>query len=146
MLDYSKPKGEFDVLMFTGNPIIKRNGELVMGAGAAKQVRDTYNGIAGMFGFIRSTISSNNVAFIDYLISKDSSVTIGWFKVKDHWRQNAKLNIIERSVRELSKIAVENTDWTFHLNAPGIGNGQLTWEEVEPLVKQLPDNVIIYKS
>lgn len=23
MLDYSKPKGEFDILMFTGNPIIK---------------------------------------------------------------------------------------------------------------------------
>jgi hypothetical protein len=36
--------------MFTANSIVKQDGKLIMGAGCAKSVRDTYSGIDKMFG------------------------------------------------------------------------------------------------
>ena len=39
LLDYSKPWTIPNIYLFTGNPIVKANGAIVMGCGAARQVR-----------------------------------------------------------------------------------------------------------
>lgn len=142
LLDYTKPWTRPDVYLFTGNPICNAAGALVMGRGAAKQVRDTYPGVA--FEFAKVITSRHNVQFVS--VTPDHSQRIGWFKVKDHWKDPAKLDIIKDSASDLEALALVFPHVRYHMNAPGIGNGKLTWEEVEPLLRNLPDNVIIYKG
>jgi len=141
LLDYSTPWRIPNVYLFTGNPIIKNNGTIVMGRGAAKQVRDTYPGIDGVFAKLISQDPSTNCCFT----AINPGQVLGWFKVKDHWADPAELNIIKNSVKDL--ITIVNT-WpmiNFHMNYPGIGNGRLSESEVESIINMLPNNVLIYK-
>ena len=135
LLDYTRPWSLPDVYLFTGNPVRRHDGALVMGRGAARCVRDAYPGI-------------------DKLIPTDAPVTftevrpeqfIGWFKVKDHWAAPAKLDLIEASAEYLARIARARPGRTFHLNAPGIGNGGLSWSAVSPALACLPGNVLVYR-
>ena len=81
LLDYSKPWAVPDIYLFTGNPIVKANGAIVMGRGAAKQVRDTFPGIDKVFG--EEIAKRPNVNLI-WLKGAEHQY-LGWFKVKEHW-------------------------------------------------------------
>lgn len=147
LLDYSAEWAVPDIYIFTGNPIIKANGAIVMGRGAAKQVRDSYPGIDQAFGGAIKDNPNRSLLFVA-LRTKSNEVgakILGWFKVKNHWQQEARLDLIQESVYALTAQAVANPEVTFHMNYPGIGNGKLTEKEVNPLLTQLPDNVIIYQ-
>lgn len=147
LLDYSAEWAVPDIYIFTGNPIIKANGAIVMGRGAAKQVRDSYPGIDQAFGRAVKDNPENSLLFVSVRprSGKAEAKILGWFKVKNHWQQEARLDLIQESVYALTTQAVANPDVTFHMNYPGIGNGKLTEEEVNPLLTQLPNNVIIYQ-
>jgi|GEM_PF-1035847 len=138
LLDYSKPWGADDVYLFTGNPVRKTNGAIVMGRGAALQVRDTYPGVDQALG--KAIEPGRGLAFVDL----NPSQKLGWFQVKDHWRDDAKLDLIASSSKELAALAQANPQTTYHLNAPGIGNGRLGWNDVEPILQELPGNVKVY--
>lgn len=135
-LDYAKPWSLPDVYLFTGNPIRNARGGVVMGRGAALQVRDTYPGIDQL---IRT---HKPVTFT--AIPSGNQQYIGWFQVKHHWRDPADLRLIRASADMLANIAAARQHVTFHLNAPGIGNGKLSWADVQPALQTLPDNVLIY--
>ena len=133
-LDYGQPWSTPDIYLFTGNPIRKANGALVMGRGAAQAVRDRWPSV-------------------QYHIKTDRPVTfhqinpdqwIGWFQVKHHWQHPAEPDLIQRSATYLASIATKRPNHRFHINAPGIGNGRLDWQQVEPLLSMLPDNVLVY--
>ena len=141
LLDYSDPWGIPDVYLFTGNPIIKKNGAIVMGRGAAKQVRDRYPGIDLVFGKLLKEEPHLNV-----LIIGKAHRLLGWFKVKEHWKEPAKLSVITESVTKLTQIATENPTLRFHMNYPGVGNGKLNIAMVAPLLQALPDNVLLYRK
>lgn len=141
LLDYSKPWTLPDVYLFTGNPIIKKDGAIVMGRGAAKQVRDTYPGIDQSFGMIIQRKPQTNLAWI----SLPNDMHLGWFKVKNHWAEQANELLIKDSTEILDRIANKHRDKTFHMNFPGIGNGKLGIDRVMPIIELLPDNVWIYK-
>lgn len=135
LIDYSQRWELPDVFMFTGNKFITKDGRLVMGRGAAKQVRDTYPGV-------------------DKRIKSDRPVTfcrlgpnqyLGYFCVKDHFRESADLDLIGQSVTALVTHASRVPQATFHLNYPGIGAGRLSESAVEPILQRLPDNVWVYK-
>jgi hypothetical protein len=137
-LDYGRSWGPDEVLLFTGNPIINNRGGVVMGRGAALQVRDTYPGIdKALAAAIRP---GSGLAFADI----EPGRSIGWFKVKDHFQDDARLDLISASARELAELARSNPDITYHMNAPGIGAGHLRWQDVQPLLGGLPENVRIY--
>lgn len=140
-LNYADDWQAPDIYLFTGNPIIKSDGGIVMGRGAAKQVRDTYPGIAQAFGRAIRHHTDPTLLFVKLAEGK----IIGWLKVKEHWARSATVELIQRSVYALTAQAVANPDLTFHVNYPGIGNGKLTEADVSPLLTQLPDNVIIYQ-
>lgn len=134
LLDYTQPWALPDVYLFTGNPIRRADGAIVMGRGAARVVRDAYPGI-------------------DKRISTDKPVTyteitpgqwIGWFQVKAHWRDPADLRLIQASTELLTRQAAARPAVTFHLNAPGVGNGRLSWDQVEQILASAPDNVVCY--
>ena len=141
MLDYKKPWKWPDIYLFTGNTTITKDKRLVMGRGGAKEVRDTYPGIDKRIsinsGVSFTTIDPNWKIY-------DEIQYIGYFKVKEHYRDKAKLSLIRHSTQELDWFAKEFPNNTFHMNFPGIGAGGLPYEEVLEIVLPLPDNVILY--
>jgi hypothetical protein len=140
LLNYSVPWTLPDMYLFTGNSTVKQNGAIVMGKGAAKHVRDAYPGIDKVFG---NMLQHNPGAHI--LLANLDQQYIGWFKVKEHWAHAASLELIKVSTEELKDSANERSHLTIHMNFPGVGNGQLSIENVLPIVEQLPDNVLLYR-
>lgn len=108
-----------------------------MGRGVALQARKQYPGIAFELGRILKGAGGNHVCFIP----SQSLKLILAFPVKHHWRENADLELIARSVVELQAVIGDNSILTYVLPRPGCGNGQLVWDDVRPLLLGLPDNV-----
>ena len=146
-------KDDENITLITCNSTIKKDGSLVMGKGIAKQMKEKFPGIDYMFGNnIRLTISSL-YSITNYLISSfkyaslncNESFTLGAFQVKESFKDKADLELIEASTRIL-KTRVENSPaQIWNLNFPGIGCGCRSIEEVEPIIKILPDNVHIWR-
>ena len=55
-----------EVFLFTGNPVIKKNGAIVMGRGAAREIRDHYPGIDLSFGTILTKKPNANLAWVSF--------------------------------------------------------------------------------
>ncbi len=89
LLDYSEDWTLPEVRLFTGNPIKRQDGGIVMGRGAARQVRDTYPGIDKLIK------TDKPVTWIE--IPDRSRQWLGWFKVKHHWKDEACLDLIKES-------------------------------------------------
>jgi hypothetical protein len=145
LLNYADSWAEDQVYLFTGNSVIKNNGAIVMGRGAAKQVRDTYPGIDKAFGTAIGNEPSLHVLVLQRRNPRMGSIKIGWFKVKHHWADNAEPALIAESATRLAALAEEHPELTWHMNYPGIGNGGLTVADVSNLLEILPDNVLIYR-
>ena len=137
-LNYAKPWKRPDVYIFTGNPVRKIDGAIVMGRGAAKQVRDNWPTVQYRLDIDEAT----HLTFLDIAPGQ----TIGWFKVKNHWKDAADLSLIRKSTMLLFEEAINNPTLFYHMNAPGIGNGRLDWTLVATIVETLPDNVLIYRG
>lgn len=141
-LDYTKKWQAPDIYLFTGNPITRRDGGLVMGAGAARQIRDNYPGIDKKLGnLVQREGIHKRLRFLEMAPHQ----FLGWFQVKDHWAEPAQLHIISEATNTLKGLAEKYRDLVFHMNYPGIGNGQLPIGQVEGIVSMLPDNVLLYR-
>ena len=140
LLDYTQRWTLPAVFLFTGNPVVKQNGAIVMGRGAAKQVRDFYPGIDIRFGNGIKEFPNHHLLWV----SLHEDQHLGWFKVKNHWQSPAEISLIEESSRQLGDIATRYPDKTFHMNYPGVGNGRLHIDQVRGILTALPDNVLIY--
>jgi hypothetical protein len=130
--DYYGRKGF--VVCITTNATPKKNGEAVMGRGCAAEAKRRIPAIALELG--RKSWKGYYNGFLD-----DDRVYA--FQVKNNFWEKADLDLILNSVTTLHAIAVLFKNLTFVLPRPGCGNGKLRWEEVEPLVRRLPDNVWI---
>lgn len=159
-LDYTKPWTFPDIYLFTGNTTITLANKLVMGRGAAKEVRDAYPGVdTELANLMRKGFPYGLPTLLWYNLHNlqghchdpvesnepHNQQWLGWFMVKDHWQLPAIPNLIGLSARQLDTIARKRPQCTFHLNYPGIGNGRLSEETVQPLIHILPDNVKVYK-
>lgn len=139
-LDYAAGWERPDVYVFTGNPIRRKDGAVVMGRGAAKEVRDNYPTVPYAIGEYLKARPYANLALANVGPEQD----IIWFKVKHHWRADADLALIYDSAYALGLIARLSEETTYHMNFPGVGNGRLRYEDVLPILEKLPDNVLIY--
>ena len=128
-------------LFITTNAIVKNNGALVMGAGIAKAVRDTWAGSDVAFGSRVKEASDIKGTYGAIAINGK----FGAFQVKRHFKDVADPVLIANSVQMLKGYALRYPDRVFGLNYPGIGNGKLSEEVVQPLIDELPDNVYVYK-
>jgi len=128
------------VICVTTNAVVKRNGALVMGRGVAKQCLDRNPGIDFVFG--KAVSQNGSIMQILTELDQPSLRLLALFPVKQHWRQSAKLGIIERSATELGNLAEKTPNSIFVLPRPGCGNGNLSWREVKPIIEHiLPNNV-----
>jgi hypothetical protein len=142
-----------DLLLVTGNSFMKHDGRLVMGAGAAKQLRSYISSslfhydLEKHFGAALSVLFSNPhlcTYGIMYDCIKENAPLFGVFQTKYHWKDKACLSLIELSTHILSIISAQFM--RIAVNFPGIGSGGLHEDDVFPIISQLPNNVYIYKK
>lgn len=125
-----------DFRVITTNGYVKNNGEAVMGRGCAREATVLYPGIALALG--NSITKYGNHVF---LFRKRKLIT---FPVKHHWHQEADMLLIRQSVAEFKAMIRKLPAVTRYVMVrPGCGNGRLTWEDVKPLLIDLPDTVTI---
>ena len=129
----------------TTNSVIKEDGSLVMGGGAAKQAADLFPGLPalagaaiqlkcasqGVYGLIFVMVPVKHCAF------QPMSQRIGLFQVKKHYNKDALLDLIDLAADKLLFAAQLDPTMQFRLNFPGIGLGGLTRERVLPKLKLL---------
>ena len=125
----------------TTNSYLTKDLRLVMGRGAALELKTISPGIDQIFGnIINRTCGHLGV----YGLIKIDHALCGAFQVKHHFRDKADLELIQFGVVLLTAEA-RNMDQIVHLNYPGIGNGKLSKEEIRPLLNILPDNVHVWE-
>lgn len=127
--------GAFDCLCITTNGTVKNNGSAVMGRGCAKEAVELYPGIQRNLGK-RITKYGNNV---QKLVHSDTT-EIWSFPVKHEWYEQADIDLIRRSCKQLTKIADEKGWKLILIPRPGCGNGKLKYKDVEPILQEELDN------
>lgn len=129
------------LILVTTNSFVRSNGELVMGRGAAAELRRHMPNAESVFGsLVRKTPGLG--VWKQYGVM--TCGPYGIFQVKYHWGKPAVPDLIKVSVFCLQSIA--RNYHSISLNYPGIGNGGLTKEAVWPLIQGLPDNVTVWEK
>lgn len=135
--------GKTDLFLFTSNPVVNKEGLAVMGRGIALQLADRYPQIRKDFGRYLQVWWPRLHYKCEALGVYDNQ-NVGYFMVKDHWAEPAKLSIIEESVESLMGFLTDD-ERRVDLNFPGIGNGKLRREDVLPIIQRLPDVVHVWE-
>lgn len=138
-LHYQKGLVGKNIFMFTSNSTLNKRGSLVMGAGCAATVRDTYNGIDELFGQEIEHLSQFNISFIKW-----KGQWLGAFQTKLNWREPSPISLVKNSINKLERVSEARPNWVFHLPCPAVNHGGRSVEQILPLLEKLPDNVIIY--
>ena len=123
------------ILGITINGVVNNNAA-VMGRGIALEAAQRDKTLP----FVLGLLLKRNKLQVFFLQKRG----ILFFPVKYKWWEKADLKLIEISTRQLDSLARKHPECTFLLPRPGCGNGRLTWQEVKPIVKNLPDNVIVF--
>lgn len=137
------------VILVTANSYITKDGRLVMGRGAALELKNLIPGfdfragerLLGSCGHL----GKYGVEFFSYNYA-DGLALLGIFQVKYNFKDRADLDLIKYSTDKLLSKWVELVDKGYDaisMNFPGIGYGGLNFEDVLPIVSVLPDNVTL---
>ncbi len=160
--------GPSTIICFTSNGVVKKNGEGVMGKGNALEAATYFPSLPQKLGAMLST--HENIPFvwrglsasgtlIGSFPSKPAEMYVGseeeaeW-RVCRHmrgrfkypttvpgWACRSSLELIRNSASRMALIADRNNVSTVRIPFPGIGNGELTFDEVkEVLLEVLDDN------
>lgn len=128
-----------DARVITTNGFVKKNGEAVMGRGTAAQAVKRWPAIAITLGVCLQYHPSGNVPYM--LASPPlTDVDLWSFPVKHNFWEKADLVLIEKSARFFLMVAENMGYQTIVMPRPGCGNGQLTWEEVKPVIEPILDD------
>src|SRR5260221_554562 len=104
--DLFKAFFNYDVVLITTNSTIKNDGSLVMGRGAALEIKNRWPGMPRIFGQAIQSREYNIV--IPHRVTDENfrpGPWLGAFQVKYHWAEDASLDLIARSVFKLKEIA-----------------------------------------
>lgn len=137
--------GKTDMFLFTANPIINKQGLAVMGRGIALQLAERVPTIRRDFAERMRLLAEFWGPCNCDIIDRYDDQSVGFFMVKDHWKNQARLDIIERSCKELDSWIMDDAMDRVDLNFPGIGNGKLKRGDVLPIIEKLPDNVHVWE-
>lgn len=139
-----------ELVVITTNSVIKSNGALVMGAGIAGEVSKRFPGIDSLIGKMITKqlklddriIAPEHIKY-GFMICPAGKLAI--FQTKYHFKYNSPIELITYSKDKLKDYALSYPDKIINLNFPGIANGGLKEEVVLPIIKDLPDNVFVWK-
>ncbi len=124
----------YDAICCTCNNVIKNNGELVMGAGIAKEFKIKYDWLSKSWG---DRIKPDLNFFITLMKVKPHLI---YFQTKFHWKDKSDIDLIISSMKKLC-FQIDILNWNkVLLPQPGCTNGGLSWEnEVYPKIKHMLD-------
>jgi len=113
---------------------------LFMGRGLARELKVLVPGIDGIFG--RMLLSNGgHLGRYGLMIYERWGV----LQVRRHYDEKADLDLIAFSLERLKSFA-EETEYIINLEYPGIAEGELTKEEIGPILRGLPDNVYVWEK
>lgn len=136
------------MILVTTNSYKRRDGALVMGRGAAKQLAVLKPDVPYAFG--RRLIDGQ---FMTYGVMSlppqaEGEPWLGAFQVKYHFKDEANMELIQTSLIMLDEMARKMPHMRIDLNYPGIGNGrihdQVRRKQLDKWLDQLPDNVHVW--
>ena len=129
-----------DIIVITTNGYINKKGEAVMGRGCALQAKTKYPVVARWLG--KNIEEHGNHVFN---LGIHDGKNIYSFPVKHNWWEEADIELIKRSCKELAG-RIEKWHKVL-LPRPGCGNGKLKWEDVKKAIAPLlPDNVLVISN
>ena len=136
-------KADCDYFGVTTNSIIKRNGELVMGAGVAKSAMLLNPELPKIFG--ADIVGRGLVGGYYGIIKPSGSSKYFTFQTKRHYKDKSNITDVIMSINQLKEIAIRFHNKTFALPFPAIANGGLKRGDVLPYLLELPNNVYVYE-
>lgn len=142
LLEYPKHIPYGHVYMFTGNRVIDKNGELVMGGGNALACKNAYPMVPKRIANVISV--ENGKGFVNAYTEYHDGI-VGCMFTKNHWKDPSPLDMVIAALNDFAETAsTVGMGFNFHLPYPAIGLGGLTREQLDPYVLSLPDNVTVY--
>jgi hypothetical protein len=136
-----------DLYVITTNGTVKANGEAVMGRGCAKEAADRWPWLPKLLGESINTIG-NCIRIFNLGTELTTVVTM---PVKHEFWMTADIELIEKNTANLAALAelwqmMNKRPPTVAMPRPGCGAGQLNWEDVRPIIAQLPDNFHVFSK
>jgi hypothetical protein len=151
---------EADAICITTNGFVKANGEAVMGMGCAKTFRDKYESGAARLGtaikkngnrvnYLGATSRHKFYSFPVKAIRETNDGTnvvahavgkFGLHSVVPGFYCKARLEIIINSCLQLVEVADFTGDKNIVIPRMGCGAGELSWDDVRPVVAELLDD------
>jgi len=127
-----------DLRLFTANGVVKRNGELVMGAGAAKMAKRLDPEAPAAFGRLAREEGAYDERFGAYVygLLVDRERGLGAFQTKFHYKGCASIDLIALAAQKLAVFAERNPDLRIAVNYPGVGLGGLQREQVTAVLEE----------
>jgi hypothetical protein len=124
------------VICITTNGCVRKDGRAVMGAGVALEAQRRAP-LVPMQLALHLGEFGNRVCWLD-------NGKMLAFPTKEDWRKPSILKRIKESATQLLHLAEDSPNFIFHLPRPGCGCGGLKWEQVKPLLEDLPNNVWVH--
>lgn len=132
-------------IVITTNGFVRKDGCAVMGRGCAFEAARKFPDLPKLLG--KSLRKNGNIVKLFRPDSKrDASRPermLLVFPVKHNWYDDADVELIKKSALVLKAAALFSPEIKYVLPRPGCGNGNLAWEDVKPLLQDLPDNVLV---
>lgn len=155
--------GKVDCICITTNGTIKTNGELVMGAGVAKQFYDRYNSTYHIAKRLANLLyggepnlkrlhvvpTEQNLCYRAIPAELNNGTNVVSFPTKNHFMDKGDLELIKRSARRMVAFANEYNLNSIIIPSPGTGCGQLNEKDVYSELNKILDkrfSIIKYKA
>lgn len=145
--------GHVDAICITTNGTIKSNGELVMGAGVAKQFYDKYNKQYQIARLLAQKIyngpainkmlvvdSKDNLCYNCLDAELNNGTHVISFPTKNHFQDQSSLGLIIQSAKRLVWIANKYNLKKIIIPSPGTGCGKLSKTLVYEELNKILDN------
>lgn len=136
----------YDALVCTTNMCVKNNGRLVMGAGIAKEFRDTFHDLDLAWGQrIKNNVHDHGFmsTYVNISLGGLRLLHLVAFPTKDHWKNDSKIDRIVVSALTLKNVT-NILGWeNVLMTRPGCGHGNLNWSEVKTHIPFLDDRFTV---
>lgn len=126
----------FDAIVCPTNGVIKKNGELVMGGGLAKQFKEKFPYVPFAWGQMVEE-SGNHICLYEH---DEGLPDLLSFPSKNHWRDQSDPVLIRRSTEELVSLTDQKEYAKVLVPRVGCGLGGLTWAKVRPIMASRLDD------
>jgi hypothetical protein len=112
--------------------VIPVNCRGIMGAGMAKQAQEYFENASKVYKQNARNLVGGDILIVPEITSLYEGAVL--FATKEHWKQNSKLEWIDKGSQALAKTLKANSELFFYIPALGTGLGKLPIEHVHYVI------------